>query len=144
MISKSAFSTGLGRLAVAARQTLDVPTLTVYHEAMGAEVDPDCWESATLKWAKTGEFRDWQGQVCIPKLHELREAYAKANVLPFVRPPIKRDEWDGDEYLAAVRANPKGPNEGPMQYIVRIAETVEKRRLAPPLKPLSREPGEDD
>lgn len=50
------------------------------------------------------------------------------------------------EYLSAVRANPKGPNEGSMAYIVRIAETVAKDRLAPAAKamPASRVPGEDD
>jgi len=147
VITKSAFSVGLGRLAVAARQTLDVPTLTVYHEALAEEADPDTWDAFTRKAAKDGEFRDLTGTVWFPKLPDLREAYARSTrVLPFVRPPIRRDPVDEHaEYLQAVRANPKGANEGAMAYIVRIAETVEKGRLAPAGKPMpvSRIPGEE-
>lgn len=126
---------------------MDVPTLTVYHEALADEADPDTWDSFTRKAAKDGEFKDWAGAVCLPKLPDLREAYARSKVLPFVRPPILRDPGDEfDEYLCAVRANPKRANEGPMTYIVRIAETVEKGRLAPAGKamPAVREPGCDD
>lgn len=131
-------------MAVAARQTLDVPTLTVYHEAMRNEVEPAAWDAFTEKAAKEGQFRDWNGEQCIPKLADLRAAYVQSNVLPFVRPPLlKEPEIGHDVYLGAVRAYPRGPREHPLAYIVRIAETVDGAKLAQPLKSM-REPGSDD
>jgi hypothetical protein len=134
-------------LATAARQAIDDLTFEHYHEAMRDEADAETWNSFTLKAAKDGEFRDLMGEVWFPKLAMLREAYARSKVLPFVRPPLKREPWetddDHDEYLAAVRANPKGASEGAIAYIVRIAETVASGRLAPAGKsmPAAREPG---
>lgn len=111
-------------------------------------MEPESWDSFTRRAARDGEFRDWNGVVCIPKLHELREAYAKSKVLPFARPPIKSDPWDNGEdnhdvYLRAVRADPYVWPANPLRYIVRIAETVEKARL--PIKTMNRErvPGEE-
>lgn len=136
-------------MATAARQAIDDLTFEHYHEAMRDEADAESWNAFTLKAAKDGEFRDIAGEVWFPKLAMLREAYARSKVLPFVRPPLKREPWETpdeyDEYLSAVRANPKGATEGSIAYIVRIAETVAAGRLAPAAKamPVSRIPGEE-
>lgn len=137
-------------MATAARQAIDDLTFEQYHEAMSEETDPETWNQFTLKAAKEGTFRDVMGEVWFPKLPVLRAEYAKSKVLPFVRPPLAREPWETpdeyDEYLAAVRANPKGVREGSIAYIVRIAETVAKARLAPAVKSMpgrERQPGED-
>lgn len=129
-------------MATACRQPLDDATLEFYHEALSREADAESWEKFTLRAAGDGEFRDVMGTVWFPKLPDLREAYARerssARVLPFARVPAASfwaDAQECDEYLSAVRANPKGADEGPMTYIVRIAETVQKGWIEPRTMP---------
>lgn len=129
-------------MATACRQPLDDATLEFYHEALSREADAESWERFTLRAAGDGEFRDVTGTVWFPKLPDLREAYARerasAKVLPFARvppPSFWADAQECDEYLAAVRANPKGQTEGTLEYIVRIAEKVQRSWLEPRTMP---------
>jgi hypothetical protein len=69
VIGKTEFAVGLGRIAIAVRQTLDAETVDVYHEALCDETETAAWEEFT-RWAvKAGRF-EW-----FPKLRELRSVY---------------------------------------------------------------------
>lgn len=70
--------------------------------------------------------------------------------VPFDRRPSiwRRQFWasleEEAEYLIAVRANPKGPNERSFNYVARIAAIVNGALESPErAMPESREPGED-
>jgi hypothetical protein len=81
----------------------------------------------------------------------LEKCYREAGTPADGRPTIwRRPFWasieEEAEYLIAIRANPKGPDERSFNYVQRIARIVNGSLVENPEKamPAIRQPGEDD
>ncbi len=76
MIDARTFGTGLTRLALAVRETIDAPTVAVYHEVLGERTTPDEWR-AFIRAMTASPPRHADGRPRFPAAAELLDALAE-------------------------------------------------------------------